>query len=64
MLFDGIECPVSRRLWWFQRRIYFRRAAGGIEPSWIAEQEDGIGALATGDCNNDSPCRYARSRGE
>lgn len=60
MLFDGIETPVSRRLWWFQRELYFRSK----QAAWVDAQEEGVMRLTTADCNNDQPCKYARSRGE
>lgn len=60
MLFDGIDWPVSYRLWWFQRMAYMRK----VQPSWLRDQEEGIACLTADDCNNDKPCKYARSRGE
>lgn len=60
MIIGGIDYPVLRRLWAFQLDAFLR----GCGPRWVHEQEEGIEALKTEVCNNDEPCRYARSRGE
>lgn len=58
MIVDGVCFPVSERFWWFSRRV--ERPV----PQWIEDQEEGVWVLITTDCNNDRPCKYARSRGE
>lgn len=60
MIVDGIDFPVSWRLYQFRCSVYIRR----LDISWLDEQENGIHCLMTTDCNNDEPCKFARSRGE